>query len=51
MHRTYGDFVRIRPREISINSVDAVRDIHGPGSVCTRAPTMTSGLLCFLFIN
>ncbi|KAL4944517.1 hypothetical protein BDV06DRAFT_233206 [Aspergillus oleicola] len=38
MHQTYGDFVRIRPREISINNADAVRDIHGPGSVCNKGP-------------
>ncbi|KAJ0423676.1 cytochrome P450 [Aspergillus carlsbadensis] len=38
MHRTYGDFVRIRPREISINNVDALSDIHSRGSVCTRGP-------------
>ncbi|BCS22088.1 cytochrome P450 [Aspergillus puulaauensis] len=37
-HRSYGDFVRIRPREISINNVDAIRDIHGTGSVCTKGP-------------
>ena len=38
LHQRYGDFVRIRPREISINHVDAVRDIHGPGSKCVKGP-------------
>ncbi|KKZ65931.1 hypothetical protein EMCG_08341 [[Emmonsia] crescens] len=38
LHAKYGDFVRIRPREISINHVDAVRDIHGPGTVCVKGP-------------
>ncbi|OJD10365.1 hypothetical protein AJ78_08596 [Emergomyces pasteurianus Ep9510] len=38
LHRQYGDFVRIRPREISVNHVDAVRDIHGPGTVCVKGP-------------
>ncbi|KAL2383013.1 hypothetical protein RJZ90_002898 [Blastomyces dermatitidis] len=38
LHETYGDFVRIRPREISINHVDAVRDIHGPGTTCVKGP-------------
>ncbi|KAH7389842.1 cytochrome P450 [Pyrenochaeta sp. MPI-SDFR-AT-0127] len=30
LHDRYGDFVRIRPREISICSPDAVVDVHGP---------------------
>ncbi|PYH99435.1 cytochrome P450 [Aspergillus ellipticus CBS 707.79] len=34
LHQKYGDFVRIRPREISISHVDAIRDIHGPGTKC-----------------
>ncbi|KAK2801259.1 hypothetical protein FQN50_007819 [Emmonsiellopsis sp. PD_5] len=38
LHEEYGDFVRIRPREISINDADAVRDIHGPTSVCVKGP-------------
>lgn len=38
LHRKYGDFVRIRPREISINLADAVRDIHGPLSKCVKGP-------------
>ncbi|KAH8691814.1 cytochrome P450 [Talaromyces proteolyticus] len=42
LHRFYGDFVRIRkkfrPREISINHVDAIRDIHGIRSKCTKGP-------------
>ncbi|KAL1954913.1 hypothetical protein VTO42DRAFT_451 [Malbranchea cinnamomea] len=38
LHQKHGDFVRIRPREISINHVDAVRDIHGPGTRCVKGP-------------
>ncbi|TFK55315.1 cytochrome P450 [Heliocybe sulcata] len=38
LHRRYGDFVRIRPRELSINHPDAVQAIHGPRSVCTKSP-------------
>ncbi|CEL07609.1 hypothetical protein ASPCAL10766 [Aspergillus calidoustus] len=44
IHRTYGDFACIRPREVSINNVDALREVHSRGSVCTKGPfTMTSG--------
>lgn len=32
IHDRYGDFVRIKPREISICHPDAVKDIHGPRS-------------------
>ncbi|KAF9886095.1 hypothetical protein FE257_012030 [Aspergillus nanangensis] len=38
LHQQYGDLVRIRPREISICHVDAVQDIHGPGTVCVKGP-------------
>ncbi|KAK2745869.1 hypothetical protein FQN57_003482 [Myotisia sp. PD_48] len=38
LHQEFGDFVRIRPREISINHVNAIRDIHGPGSTCLKGP-------------
>ncbi|KAI4948283.1 hypothetical protein J4E91_006278 [Alternaria rosae] len=30
LHDRYGDFVRIRPREISICHPDAIADVHGP---------------------
>ncbi|EGD89298.1 hypothetical protein H112_02916 [Trichophyton rubrum D6] len=36
LHAEHGDFVRIRPREISVNNAAAVRDIHGYGSVCLK---------------
>lgn len=26
------------PREISVNHVDAVRDIHGSGTICVKGP-------------
>ncbi|KAH7071709.1 cytochrome P450 [Paraphoma chrysanthemicola] len=29
-HDQYGDFVRIRPRELSIRHPDAIVDVHGP---------------------
>ncbi|KAF1830436.1 cytochrome P450 [Decorospora gaudefroyi] len=32
LHDRYGDFVRIRPREVSICHPDAVIDVHGPRS-------------------
>ncbi|TFK45830.1 cytochrome P450 [Heliocybe sulcata] len=38
LHRQYGDFVRIRPREISICHPDAVQDIHGYKSTCLKGP-------------
>ena len=38
LHETYGDFVRIRPREISINHPDAVQDIHGLRTTCLKGP-------------
>ncbi|QSS56910.1 benzoate 4-monooxygenase cytochrome P450 [Histoplasma capsulatum var. duboisii H88] len=38
LHEEHGDFVRIRPREISINHADAIHDIHGPGTVCVKGP-------------
>ncbi|DAA77848.1 TPA_exp: putative Cytochrome P450 monooxygenase [Trichophyton benhamiae CBS 112371] len=38
LHAEHGDFVRIRPREISVNNAAAVRDIHGYGSVCLKGP-------------
>ncbi|TFK52869.1 cytochrome P450 [Heliocybe sulcata] len=38
LHRQYGDFVRIRPREISICHPDAVQDIHGHKSTCIKGP-------------
>ncbi|CAN9172970.1 hypothetical protein AA0119_g2930 [Alternaria tenuissima] len=30
LHDQYGDFVRIRPRELSICHPDAIKDVHGP---------------------
>ncbi|KAH8728233.1 cytochrome P450 [Phaeosphaeriaceae sp. PMI808] len=32
IHDHYGDFVRIRPRELSIRHPDAIVDVHGPRS-------------------
>ncbi|KAL9130770.1 MAG: hypothetical protein Q9217_001118 [Psora testacea] len=38
LHDRYGDFVRIGPNEISIRSAEAMSEIHGSGSRCTKAP-------------
>ncbi|KAB8067947.1 cytochrome P450, partial [Aspergillus leporis] len=38
LHRQYGDFVRIKPREISINDPAAVKEIHGIGTKCVKGP-------------
>ncbi|THC87217.1 hypothetical protein EYZ11_013337 [Aspergillus tanneri] len=38
LHQQYGDFVRIRPREMSINHIDAVRAIHGCRTTCSKGP-------------
>ncbi|KAF2146894.1 uncharacterized protein K452DRAFT_242083 [Aplosporella prunicola CBS 121167] len=38
LHEEYGDFVRIRPREISIANVDAIHDIHSPTTKCVKGP-------------
>ncbi|KAE8351348.1 cytochrome P450 [Aspergillus coremiiformis] len=37
LHRKHGDFVRMGPREISINRPSAVHTINGPQSSCTRS--------------
>ncbi|KAL4936547.1 hypothetical protein BDV06DRAFT_216594 [Aspergillus oleicola] len=41
MHRTYGDFVRTGPRELSINRPSAVLAFTNPQSACTK-PTWYS---------
>ncbi|OJD30040.1 cytochrome p450 [Diplodia corticola] len=38
LHKQYGDFVRIGPREISINRPAAIRLIYGPPSRCKKSP-------------
>ncbi|KAI9041872.1 cytochrome P450 [Aspergillus affinis] len=37
-HSWYGDFVRIGPREVSINNIEGFHQIHGPGSPFVKAP-------------
>ncbi|PLB48659.1 cytochrome P450 [Aspergillus steynii IBT 23096] len=37
-HRRFGDFVRVGPREVSINNVEAFHQIHGPGAPCIKGP-------------
>ncbi|KAI0480040.1 cytochrome P450 [Xylariaceae sp. FL0804] len=38
LHEKYGDFVRVGPREISINRPSAITAIYGPTTKCTRSP-------------
>ncbi|PLB41072.1 cytochrome P450 [Aspergillus candidus] len=38
LHETYGDFVRIKPREISINDPFAIKDIHSASTQCSKGP-------------
>ncbi|PWY91938.1 cytochrome P450 [Aspergillus sclerotioniger CBS 115572] len=38
LHAVYGDVVRIKPREISINDPTAIRDIYGVGTTCVKGP-------------
>ncbi|GFF97057.1 putative Cytochrome P450 monooxygenase [Aspergillus lentulus] len=38
LHEQYGDFVRIRPREISICNIDALQSIHSYRSPCIKGP-------------
>ncbi|KAI1151926.1 cytochrome P450 [Nemania diffusa] len=43
LHQTYGDIVRTGPRELSINHVDAIREIYGNHSECLRGPWYDMG--------
>ncbi|PLB55510.1 benzoate 4-monooxygenase [Aspergillus steynii IBT 23096] len=36
LHKQYGTFVRIKPREISINDASAIKEIYGVGTTCTK---------------
>ncbi|UPL01945.1 hypothetical protein LCI18_012879 [Fusarium solani-melongenae] len=38
LHQTYGDFVRVGPREISINRVAAINAIYEPPTQLPRSP-------------
>ncbi|KAF2757126.1 cytochrome p450 monooxygenase [Pseudovirgaria hyperparasitica] len=38
LHKKHGDFVRIGPRELSINNADAVDVVHSARSKCTKGP-------------
>ncbi|PYI11324.1 cytochrome P450 [Aspergillus sclerotiicarbonarius CBS 121057] len=38
LHGEYGDVVRIKPREISINDPAAIKDIYGVGATCVKGP-------------
>lgn len=45
LHAKYGDVVRIGPRQISVNHVDAIAAIYGSGSSCSRGPHSELGKL------
>ncbi|KKY20279.1 putative benzoate 4-monooxygenase cytochrome p450 [Diplodia seriata] len=38
IHQEHGDFIRIHPRALSINSAEAIPDIYGYNSKCTKGP-------------
>ncbi|KAL1638555.1 hypothetical protein SLS58_008768 [Diplodia intermedia] len=38
IHQDHGDFIRIHPRALSINSAEAIPDIYGYNSKCTKGP-------------
>ncbi|RAK97739.1 cytochrome P450 [Aspergillus ibericus CBS 121593] len=38
LHGVWGDVVRIKPREISINDPGAIRDVYGVGTTCVKGP-------------
>lgn len=38
MHRRYGDVIRTGPRELSINTVEAIQPIYGQDSACRKGP-------------
>ncbi|GME44406.1 putative benzoate 4-monooxygenase cytochrome p450 [Neofusicoccum parvum] len=38
LHEELGDFVRIRPREISINNAEAAQQVYGSSSKCSKGP-------------
>lgn len=38
LHKKYGDYVRIGPREISILNPDAIPLLYGPKTQCRRGP-------------
>ncbi|KAF8917303.1 cytochrome P450 67 [Mucidula mucida] len=42
MHHTWGDFVRVGPRELSINNASAIPHIYGPHSKCMKGPFYAS---------
>ncbi|GAP87504.1 putative cytochrome P450 [Rosellinia necatrix] len=43
LHQTYGDIVRTGPRELSINRVDAIKEIYGNNSKCLKGPWYDMG--------
>ncbi|KAJ8130310.1 hypothetical protein O1611_g3321 [Lasiodiplodia mahajangana] len=43
LHLTFGDVVRTGPRELSINHVDAIREIYGNNSECLKGPWYDMG--------
>lgn len=43
LHKVYGDYFRLGPRELSIADVDAVPVVHGALSKCTKGPWYSTG--------
>ncbi|KAF1808400.1 putative cytochrome P450 [Eremomyces bilateralis CBS 781.70] len=43
LHKQYGDYIRLGPRELSIADVDAVPVVHGALSKCTKGPWYQGG--------
>ncbi|KXH31815.1 L-ornithine-N5-monooxygenase [Colletotrichum simmondsii] len=39
MHDNHGDFVRVGPNDISVVNLDAITNIHGPQTKCTKRNT------------
>ncbi|OJD31749.1 high nitrogen upregulated cytochrome p450 monooxygenase 1 [Diplodia corticola] len=38
LHQDHGDFIRFQPRALSINNAEAIQDIYGSTSKCTKGP-------------
>ncbi|KAB2572194.1 putative benzoate 4-monooxygenase cytochrome p450 protein [Lasiodiplodia theobromae] len=38
LHKEHGDWIRIHPRALSINNAEAIQDIYGYTSKCTKGP-------------
>jgi hypothetical protein len=43
IHKQYGDYVRLGPRDLSISDVNAIPIVHGVGTKCTKGPWYGAG--------